>query len=442
MEEKKRILIADPSTALIELILQEKAASDYEIAIADTGPLTLKKIQEFNPQLLIIDLMMPNMHGIEILKKLKSCETTRDIGVIVSTYNIMIQNYHAAIEGGALYFLLKPFEPLELFTLIKRFFKGNLSPDPFSLINCKELKQNYCYEPNSIIDSYIRFWGTRGSSAVSGQEYIRYGGCTSCFEIRDRKDLIIIDAGTGIRKLGETLTAKEEKTIHLFLSHTHWDHVTGFPFFKPLYNKNCKVIIWAPVGFGKSTKEIFTDMLAYAYFPIRLDEMRARVEFRELRDHEPISIGNTSVECHFLNHPGATAGFKIVTPQKTIAYITDNEVLLGYHGHPNHIDLSHPLMAAHLGLIEFLKGCDLIIHEAQYFPKEYYNKIGWGHSSMANATILLKYTGCKDWIITHHDPSHSDSVLQEKALLHQDIIKECNLDIHTEIAYDGLMLPI
>ena len=249
MEEKKRILIADPSTALIELILQEKAASDYEIAIADTGPLTLKKIQEFNPQLLIIDLMMPNMHGIEILKKLKSCETTRDIGVIVSTYNIMIQNYHAAIEGGALYFLLKPFEPLELFTLIKRFFKGNLSPDPFSLINCKELKQNYCYEPNSIIDSYIRFWGTRGSSAVSGQEYIRYGGCTSCFEIRDRKDLIIIDAGTGIRKLGETLTAKEEKTIHLFLSHTHWDHVTGFPFFKPLYNKNCKVIIWAPVGF-------------------------------------------------------------------------------------------------------------------------------------------------------------------------------------------------
>ena len=183
-------------------------------------------------------------------------------------------------------------------------------------------------------------------------------------------------------------------------------------------------------------------MLTYAYFPIRLDEMRARVEFRELRDHEPISIGNTSVECHFLNHPGATAGFKIVTPQKTIAYITDNEVLLGYHGHPNHIDLGHPLMAAHLGLIEFLKGCDLIIHEAQYFPKEYYNKIGWGHSSMANATILLKYTGCKDWIITHHDPSHSDSVLQEKALMHQDIIKECNLDIHTEIAYDGLMLPI
>ncbi|MGE0832762.1 MAG: response regulator [Simkaniaceae bacterium] len=427
---------------MIDAILTSKEAADYEIATAKTGSLVLKKIQEFEPDLLILDLMMPHLHGIEVMKTIKTNKRYSSMGIIVSSYHVMVQNYHAAIEEGADYFLVKPFEMGQLFALIKEFFAGTLKPSPFTLKSGHEILQTHCYHPiPSTLSSYMRFWGTRGSNPVAGSEYVRYGGNTSCLEVRYGEDLLIIDAGTGIRQLGDIIDLEDSQTVHLFISHTHWDHITGFPFFGPLYKKNCNVVVWAPVGFEKSTKELFTNMLAYAYFPVRLDEMKAKVTFKELRDNRPVSIGNIIVDCHFTNHPGPTVGFKIKSPNKTIGYITDNEVLFGYHGHPNEIHLKHPLLEPHLHLIDFLKDCDTIVHEAQYFPEEYYRKTGWGHSSIPNATVLMKYTGCKDWIVTHHDPNHKDNDLQVKLQLHHDIIEECNLKIHVDIAYDGLMLP-
>jgi len=443
MKEKKRILIADPSTTLLDAVVTAKDAESYEISVVKTGPACIKRLKEFEPHLVIIDLMVPHIHGIEILKSIKTNSRTISTGVIITSHHVMIQNYHAAIEEGADYFLVKPFEISQLFELITRYFKGELKPEPFTIKSGAAIEQTHCYHPiPSTLTSYIRFWGTRGSNPVSGSQYVRYGGNTSCLEVRHNQELIIIDAGTGIRELGDVIDVEDHHTIHLFISHTHWDHITGFPFFGPLYKKTCNVVVWAPVGFEKSTKELFTNMLAYAYFPVRLDEMKAQVTFKELRDDKPVSIGDVIIDSHFTNHPGPTVGFKIKVPGKTVGYITDNEVLLGYHGHPNSIHQKHPLLEPHLDLIEFLKDCDFIIHEAQYFPEEYYRKIGWGHSSMPNATVLMKYTGCKEWIVTHHDPNHKDTDLQTKAQLHQDIIDECNLDIHVEIAYDGLMLPL
>ena len=443
MREKRKILIADPSTALIDAVLTSKEGENFEFATAKTGPSALKKIQEFEPDLLIIDLMMPHIHALEIMKTIKSNTRYSEMGIIVTSYHVMVQNYHAVIDEGADYFLVKPFEVSQLFEKVETYFKGELKPAPFSLKSGIEIEQTHCYHPiPSTLTSYIRFWGTRGSNPVAGSEYVRYGGNTSCLEVRHGDDLIIIDAGTGIRQLGDLIDLEDNQTIHLFISHTHWDHITGFPFFSPLYKKTCNVVVWAPVGFEKSTKELFTSMLAYAYFPVRLDEMKARVTFKELRDDRPVSIGDLVVDCHFTNHPGPTVGFKIKAPNKTIGYITDNEVLLGYHGHPNEIHRKHPLLEPHLGLIDFLKDCDFVIHEAQYFPEEYYRKTGWGHSSIPNATVLLKYTGVNEWLVTHHDPNHNDKDLQIKLQLHNDIIKECGLKIKVDIAYDGLMIPL
>jgi len=443
MGDKRKILIADPSTALIDATLTSKEGKNFEFATAKTGPAALKKIQEFEPDLLIIDLMMPHIHALEIMKTIKLNSRYSEMGIIVTSYHVMIQNYHAVIDEGADYFLVKPFETYQLFELVETFFKGELKPAPFTLKSGSEIVETHCYHPiPSTLTSYIRFWGTRGSNPVAGAEYVRYGGNTSCLEVRHGDDLIIIDAGTGIRQLGDLIDLDDNQTIHLFVSHTHWDHITGFPFFNPLYKKTCDVVVWAPVGFEKSTKELFTSMLAYAYFPVRLDEMKAKVTFKELRDDRPVSIGDLIIDCHFTNHPGPTVGFKIKAPNKTIGYITDNEVLLGYHGHPNKIHRKHPLLEPHLGLIDFLKDCDLVVHEAQYFPEEYYRKTGWGHSSIPNATVLLKYTGVNEWLVTHHDPNHNDSDLQIKLQLHNDIIQECGLNIKVDIAYDGLMIPL
>ncbi len=436
-------MIADPSTAFLKTLLAAKEAEDYEITFAHTGTECIEKINDILPQLAIIDLMMPHVHGIEILKTIKSHLLTAQIGVVITSYQVTLQHYRAAIENGATYFLTKPFEAAKLFALIQRYFSQGLKPKPFDMIKQTPAPQGHCYHPKySVVTSYLRFWGTRGSSPVSGSQYIRYGGNTSCLEIFHNQTTVIIDAGTGIRELGDAIDIADEALIPLFISHTHWDHITGFPFFRPLYQKNCNVVVYSPFGFEKSTQELFNDMLAYAYFPVRLDEMKACVTFKDVYGSVPISIGDITVSSHFTSHPGLTMGFKINVSGQTIGYITDNEVLTGYHGHPKSIDQTHPLLTPHIELIQFLQGCDLIIHEAQFFPAEYRKKVGWGHSSVSNATVFMKYTGCKKWIITHHDPNHKDTDLEIKLRLHEEVIKECDIDMQVMIAHDGLTVPL
>ncbi|MCB1075934.1 MAG: response regulator, partial [Simkania sp.] len=221
MKEKKRILIADPSTALLDAVVTASAAKAYEIVVVRTGPACIKKLKDFEPDLVIIDLMIPHIHGIEILKTIKTNSRLISTGVIITSYHVMIQNYHAAIEGGADYFLVKPFEISQLFQLIERYFKGGLKPEPFTMKSGSIIEQNHCYHPiPSTLTSYLRFWGTRGSNPVSGPQYVRYGGNTSCLEIRHNQELIIIDAGSGIRELGDMIDVQDHHTIHLFISHT------------------------------------------------------------------------------------------------------------------------------------------------------------------------------------------------------------------------------
>lgn len=437
---KKRILIADSSKEIIDTILKAHGAEKYDFETSMQGMETLKKIETFKPDLIYLDLLLPEIHGIEIIKTIHANPEFKQIGIILASSNPMIQNYHAAIREGVNYFLGKPFDVDFLFNLIHRFFTDGLVPDPFSS-NGKEKNSASVYLPKPRDpSSYLKFWGTRGSNPVSGPDYITFGGNTSCLEVRHGDDLVIIDAGTGIRPLGDTIS--KAKIVHLFLSHTHWDHVTGFPFLQPLFNADCKVMIWSPVGFEKSTQELFTEMLAYAYFPVRLDDIKAHLIFNDLRDHSPVSIGTITIECHYAYHPGSTLCFKIHIGNKTIGYATDNEMFLGYHGNPNSLSKDSPLIHAHESIIRFFKDCDLFIHEAQYTPLEYQKRVGWGHSSLSNASILAKYCGAKDWIVTHHDPKHSDEELYQKLQLHKDILTECNIHCHVQMAYDGMVIPI
>lgn len=437
----KRILIADPSDALTDTLLGDENAKEYEIKVVRNGRECLHTISEFSPDLILVELMLPLMHGIEVLSHVR--ENDSKTGVIISSYQSMVQNYHSAIEGGADYFLEKPYSPTYFFKLVHSFFKGELKPKPFTGVHGKPSDSDSCYIPATYLtDHYIRFWGTRGSNPVSGPDYVRYGGNTCCLEIRRGKDLIIIDAGTGIRPLGNSLMEEEFDTIHIFIGHTHWDHITGFPFFSPLYKKNMSIIVYAPVGFEKNTKQLFTDMTAYSFFPVRLDEMQSKLTFKELRNDKPYQIGDVTLETHYTYHPGPTFGFKITTPEKKFGYVTDNEMLLGYQGHPKDIREDHALLQPHWDIINFLKGVDFLIHEAQYLPIEYHLKIGWGHSSVTNASVLIKYAGITEWIITHHDPKHTDRDLENKLRLHQKILQDAEVFCYTSLAFDGLILPI
>lgn len=443
--EKKSILITDDSPLLLSSMKNHMAKQDkYLIYTATDGKECLASIEKYHPDLVVLGLTLPVIHGMDVLKKIKGDPNTASIGIIISTGRALIQDYQAAIENGADYYLIKPFPPYIILKLAEKFFEGELSPAPFPKKIQPLFPQKECYDPHLASNSsYIKLWGTRGSISVSGPEYICYGGNTPCMEICDKQSLIIIDAGTGIRSLGDKILKTPFKDIHLIIGHTHWDHILGFPFFAPAYFPEYNIHLYAAKGFGKSLKELFKGMLDRDYFPVKLDEMRAKFYFNDLEDlNEPVKIGQIQIYYTYASHPGATLCFKIHSSGKVIGYASDNELLVGYHGHPNSIDKDHPLLDPYRTILDFYDGCDLLIHEAQYYPKEYYTKVGWGHSSISNAAVLIKHCKIKEWVVTHHDPSHTDEIIRSKLQMHKEILADCQVKCSVHMAYDGWVAPL
>lgn len=442
-EKRKKILIADDSTYWNQKVLHSAEAKNYHLKFVKNGNDCLRAIKSFQPDLIVVKLMLFPINGIEILMKVKTNPKMKHIGVIIVSAKQTIQDYHAAIEAKADFFLIKPYKVHELFLLFSKFFAKTLKPKPFSKAIVRSSPKQVYAPSFDLSDSYLKFWGTRGSITVSGMEYTRFGGNTSCLEIRLPNELVIIDAGTGIRELGFEVLRSKVRTIHLFLGHTHWDHIIGFPFFEPLYHSKYEIHIWGPKGFGRKTQDLFTDLLAYEFFPIRLDEVQAKLHFHEISDRVPVQINkHIKLDFHFTFHPGMTYCFKLHLKDRIIGYATDNEILLGYLGAPNQISLKDPRLDSYRTLIDFFKECDLLIHEAQYTPKEYIKKIGWGHSSISNVAILIKYAKIKKWIVTHHDPKHTDPFLVKKHLLHKKILKECKIPCQIIYAFDGYTIEL
>lgn len=288
--------------------------------------------------------------------------------------------------------------------------------------------------------NYLKFWGTRGSCAVSGPDYVQFGGNTCALEMRYENQVFIFDAGTGIRPLGKELVRQNIRHIHLFLSHSHWDHFIGIPFFDPIYESDFKITIWTPPNIGRSYEELVSDVLSPEFFPIRLEQVKAHLEFKTIEEKTPLTLDQVTLDFHSTHHPCLTYGFKIKTPRFTFGYITDNEMLQGYHGALKNIpkEITDP----YTSLIQFLTGCDLLIHEAQYTPEEYLHKVGWGHSSSLNALYLTQQTQTTRWLVTHHDPSHTDVELLALQTSMEKQLQEDNIPCKATWIGDGFTLPI
>ncbi|MBS0628312.1 MAG: MBL fold metallo-hydrolase, partial [Verrucomicrobia bacterium] len=364
------------------------------------------------------------------------------VGVILTCYHGMIQNYHCAAKLGANYFLEKPYSISFFFELVDLFFKGNLKLNSFKEKKYTPPIKETAFIQLPIKNSYLKFWGTRGSNPVAGMEYVQFGGNTPCLEIRNKEDLLIIDAGSGIRGLGQEISSAPDSELNILISHTHWDHLLGFPFFLPLYQPRRKINIFSPVGFEKSTKELFSDMLAYAYFPVSMNDIQSNLTFKEIRDSEVLTFGSITISTHYAFHPGSTLCFKIHIAGKKIGYVTDNEFLLGCQLSPSEIEKKEDLFTPYDSLINFLEDCDILAHEAQYTPEEYLTREGWGHSSVYNACMLIKKAKIKHWIVLHHDPRHTDAMLLEKEKLHVRILQEIDHPCLIQFAYDGMLFPL
>lgn len=257
----------------------------------------------------------------------------------------------------------------------------------------------------------VKFWGTRGSIASPGEKTVRYGGNTPCVQVKlPEGKLIILDGGTGIRELGNELIKKGKEPVkgHILLSHYHWDHIQGLPFFVPAYRTQNKFSIWGPGHPQVSLEKIISDQMESVYFPIKLSHMSAKIDFKILNELEDYKLGHVSVKAFRVNHPGITFGYKIAYQDKNVVYMTDNEI---EGDQCNSWDIPAGSRGRRQQMLSFIDGADLLIHDSQYNDEEYHKKKGWGHSTWEQTMTLALEAGVKKLVLFHHDPDHDDDMV-------------------------------
>ena len=257
------------------------------------------------------------------------------------------------------------------------------------------------------------FRGTRGSLPAPGPKTVRYGGNTTCIEVRsDTDDLIILDAGTGIRELGLELAAHMPVTCHLFITHTHWDHIQGLPFFVPLFVSGNHVTIYGPPDPLTMTgiESVLAKQMEYPHFPVRVAELLADIRYETLHDGQEIGIGSATVSAMLMNHPAMDFGFKVACGEKSIFFSGDHEPFYNIYqpGDEDFEDYGKIVAERNQGITDFLRGVDVFIVDAQYTEQEYAGKRGWGHSTFDRALELALEAGVGKVYLTHHETTRSD----------------------------------
>lgn len=279
----------------------------------------------------------------------------------------------------------------------------------------------------------ITFWGTRGSIASPGPDTVIYGGNTTCLEITTASGhTVIIDAGTGIRRLGDALLDRGiPLNIHLLMTHVHWDHMMGFPFFGPLFHDDCRITLdgWAK-GF-EGLKGVFSGKHVDGTWPIGFDAINAKIEpSRELMEGR-LHLDGTTVESHPLQHPQGGLGFRFVQDSSAFVFLTDNELREeGWQG------------SSYADFVRFCRRADVLVHDSQYVPEEMEMREGWGHSDIKSVARLAVEAEVRKLLLFHHDPWRTDKAVSEMVARCKTMIKESGADIEVDAAREGTTLLV
>lgn len=272
-------------------------------------------------------------------------------------------------------------------------------------------------ETSPYSDFAVQFWGVRGSIPTPGKETVRYGGNTSCIEMRAGGKRLIFDGGTGLQVLGKSLLKQQPVEAYLFFTHYHWDHIQGFPFFTPAFLPgNCFHIHGAVPPDGDSMQQHFLERILHPNSPVPLDGIQADLKFYDLICGEKFAIDDITFETRPLNHPNNAMGYRVTWQGHSVFYCTDTEHF------PDRMDEN---------VLHLAQNADLLIYDAMYTDEEYHNpkspKYGWGHSTWQEAVKLCKVAGVKKLVIFHHDPVHHDDFLD-------------NLDVEVKLAYPNSVM--
>lgn len=289
-----------------------------------------------------------------------------------------------------------------------------------------ENSANSVGEASPETDFVVQFWGVRGSIPSPGSETVRYGGNTSCVEMRIGGKRLIFDGGTGLRVLGKSLLSEMPVEAYMFFTHSHWDHIQGFPFFVPAFAKgNCFHIYGAISPNGDSMEKRLHKQMLHPNFPVPMQVMQSDLKFYDLFPGDTMQLGDITIETGRLNHPNEAMGYRLTWQGRTAVYATDTE----HFG--DRLDEN---------LLHLARNADVLIYDACYTDEEYHDskssKVGWGHSTWQEGVKMAKAAGVKKLVVFHHDPSHSDDFLDKVASQVEAVFP------NSVLAQEGMILPV
>jgi phosphoribosyl 1,2-cyclic phosphodiesterase len=298
--------------------------------------------------------------------------------------------------------------------------------------------------------AWLKFWGVRGSIPVPGPTTARYGGNTSCIEVRADGEIIVLDAGSGIRLLGMELEQEfgaRPIKLTLLITHAHWDHIQGFPFFLPAYNDKNEVHILGYEQADTGLREILKGQMATPFFPVKLYDLPGKIDIRKLKTMN-FPIGKVQVRAKLMNHPGVCVGYRLLTSSGSIAYLPDAEP---YDSFVLHSAKSHLLSPEQIHkravkerseLVEFLRGCDILILDAQYTDEEYKEHREWGHGSLSAVVALALDAEAHRLVLFHHDPNHDDATIDAMVANAWEMVAKSGKSLEVEAACEGAELTL
>ncbi len=430
----KTLVLIDSDALTRTLIGECLAGGEWLIFEAENGQAGLELVNQHRPDAVVCDLRTPRRNGFQVCRHIREQETLAHTRVVLTSGSRFANDRETAFAAGTDDYLLKPIVPAELLRMLEA--AGH---------NGQTAVAEPVVRPTAAGPTLLRFWGVRGSIPTPGRETSGYGGNTSCVELRVGGQIIILDAGSGIRRLGQALMREigpDGLEVIMLVTHTHWDHIQGFPFFVPAYHPKVNIRILGYEGAVHGLRGALFEQMQSAFFPVGLHQMATHLTFEELNDMQ-FDMGAVQVRTMFANHPGICLGYRLTTPAGDVVYLPDHEAYERCElerQKADHETSAHGLEYARIQdekVIDFLRDAEVVIADSQYDAIEYPARRGWGHTCADDTVQLALRAKARRLFLFHHDPDHHDEKVDAMVERARERVREQGGQLEVAAAKEG-----